>query len=162
MKTWKLSLAVLVVFMLAGMAAAADPTAVVSTPSLTPARDGHLRGLLLLPETNALSDLSSRQRHLCALLSQADALPDLPALQRHLRALLPQTDALSLHAPRPAGMLSVAYHSSEIAAVVSPAPTEQRTSLSSGRRLRCTSVKARGILALEVLPTFSTFTKKRS
>ena len=54
------------------------------------------------------------------------------------------------------------YHSTEIAAVVSPAPTEQSTSLSSGRRLRCTSVKAKGMLALEVLPTFSTLTKKRS
>ena len=43
-----------------------------------------------------------------------------------------------------------------------PAPTEQRTSLSPGWRLSSTSIIARGMLALEVLPTLSTLRKKRS
>ena len=46
--------------------------------------------------------------------------------------------------------------------MVSPAPRRQSTSLSSGRRLRSTSVRAKGMLALEVLPMFSMLTKKRS
>ena len=48
------------------------------------------------------------------------------------------------------------YHSTEMAAVVMPAPTEQRISLSPGSRLSSTSISAIGMLALEVLPTRST------
>ena len=43
-----------------------------------------------------------------------------------------------------------------------PAPTEQSTSLSPGWRLFSTSTMARGMLALEVFPTCSTFRKNRS
>ena len=49
------------------------------------------------------------------------------------------------------------YHSTEIAAVVMPAPTEQRISLSLGLRSFCISSIAKGMLALEVLPTRSMF-----
>lgn len=46
-----------------------------------------------------------------------------------------------------------AHHSTEIAAVVMPAPTEQSTSLSPGFKPSSISVMAMGMLALEVLPT---------
>lgn len=49
------------------------------------------------------------------------------------------------------------YHSIVTAAVVIPAPTEQRISLSPRARVSWTSAMARGMLALEVLPTRSTF-----
>ena len=104
-KTWKLCLAVLVGSMLAGVATAANPVAVPSTAGVDPWRDGYLHVCLLLPEADALSDVSSLRRHLRALLLQADALPDLSALRRHLRAVLLQADALFLHAHRPAGVL---------------------------------------------------------
>lgn len=51
----------------------------------------------------------------------------------------------------------VRYHSMVTAAVVIPAPTEQRISLSPRESVSWTSVMARGMLALEVLPTRSTF-----
>jgi hypothetical protein len=50
-----------------------------------------------------------------------------------------------------------AYHWTATAAVVTPAPTEQRISLSPGSRLSSISASASGMLALEVFPTRSTF-----
>jgi len=61
---------------------------------------------LLLSKADALPGVSSLRRHLRAVLPEANALSDLPTLRRHLRALLRQADAPSLHAYRPAGMLS--------------------------------------------------------
>ena len=45
------------------------------------------------------------------------------------------------------------YHCTEMAAVVIPAPTEHKSSRSPDRRFSSISARAKGMLALEVLPT---------
>ncbi len=50
-----------------------------------------------------------------------------------------------------------AHHSTETAAVVMPAPTAQSISLSPDCSLSSISIRASGMLALDVLPNCSTF-----
>ena len=60
--------------------------------------------------------------------------------------------AESLSKPCPMSLVGVVYHSTDIAAAVIPAPTEQNTSLSCGCMPFSISISANGILALDVLP----------
>lgn len=109
MKTWKLSVAALIVSMLAGMAMAANPVAVTSTSSLTPAETAICTGVCYCPRPMPCLSCLVPCDGICALLLQTNALLKLPcALRRHLCALLLQADALFLHSHRAARLLRAA------------------------------------------------------